>query len=341
MQLKPNKIKVFVFSLLKPYVLLVIFLLAVVLASTVLLWPLDIRVQYFNEATLKPVRIEGIGFPKVLTDATGEKYVLKKPPQRIVSVTLGTDEILSALVDHERIVGVTYLADVVSMSNIPNQYPTRIKRIRGEIEEILALEPDLVFVAGYTRAETVRLLLGAGIPVVRLSQYNSLADIEKNIMTIAEVTDTNEKASALIKSLRAIVETVQEQVSHVKTPRVLVYNLQGYTSGDNTVMDEIIRLAGGYNVMSETGVQGSQKISEEMAIGLAPDVILMSGWSPENKVTPAEQLIQLSAWQYVPAVVNNRVYDLKGAWVLSVSHYSWNGISDVSDLLHPCNVKKC
>jgi len=311
------------------------FIAAAFVVAIVLLGHLDIRAGLFNEQLLTPTRIQGKVFPKILTDPIGENFVLAKPPQRIVSVTLGTDEMLSALVKTDRIVGVTHLVDDDGISNIPTWYPGSITRIHGEVEEILALEPDLVFIAAYTRAETVRLLLGAGIPVVRLSRYSTFKDIENNIQTVADVTGSEVKAREMITGLKNRAQKARNRVASLPRPRVLYYTLNGYTAGVGTRIDEMIEIAGGDNVLRETGITGAHKISEEMAIGLEPDVILLSASMPDDEVTPVEQLRSRPAWQNVPAVVNKQVHHLQGAWVLSVSQFSWQGIDKMAALLHP------
>ncbi|MEH6453464.1 MAG: ABC transporter substrate-binding protein, partial [Psychromonas sp.] len=108
-------------------------------------------------------QIEGDDFPKTLTDRTGIQFQLDKPPSRIISATLATDHILSGLVAVNRIVAVSSYVDYPSMSNIIGFYPLEISRTQGEIESMLALEPDLVFVASYSNPETVRYLLRSGI----------------------------------------------------------------------------------------------------------------------------------------------------------------------------------
>lgn len=318
-----------------------------ILLSGILLWFTELKVGLFDANALSSTAIlitkestkestdESAGFPMVLIDPTGEEIILQKPPERIISVTLGTDEILHELVDHRRIVAVTNLVDNPQLSNIPNVYPPHIKRISSEVESILALEPDLVFIGEYTQADTVRLLLNAQVPVVRLAGGNTFSHIENNIKVVGKVTGTDFQATTLLNSLKHTKDTHQKlQSSHKQSPpRVLYYNLNGYSSGQNTTIDEIITLAGGHNVMRETGLTGIQKISAEMAMGLEPDVILMRGWSMDSKLDPAQTLKKLPAWQNVNAVKNNRVYGLKGAWVLSVSQYSWDGIQQVSELL--------
>ena len=296
---------------------------------------LDIRAGVFNDNALRPTIIKRDHFPKILVDPIGEEYILNKPPHRIVSATLGTDEMLSALVDSDRIMGVTSLSDNVHMSNIPQEYPDQIKRIQGGIEEILSLEPDLVFVASYTRAEVVRLLLSSDIPVVRLSQYDSFKDIEDNIQLVAKVTGNEQQAASLLEELHQNAQLITQKVSGLNRARVLYYSLNGYTAGAGTKINEMIEMAGGYNVVNETQITGSHKISEEIAIGLEPDIILISGISPDSQVPASELLSARTPWQSTPAVLNNQVYDLQGAWLLSVSQYSWDGIEVLARILHP------
>ena len=327
---------------------------------------LDIRSNLFSDHLLSSTKIDGESFPITLTDPVGETYLLKQVPQRIVSVTLGTDEILSALLFSSNqkasnlittasisknstdskglaeqglslgnIVAVTRFVDEPSSSSIPNFYPKTIKRVSGGIEEILALEPDLAFVAGYTRAETVRLLLGAGIPVVRLTHYDTFEQIKQNIKLVAAVTGTSEKAKVLLRNLDAKLIKIQEKIHNSSRPRVLFYNLSGYTSGAGTRIDETISIAGGYNVLHDTGIEGNYKISDEMAIGLEPDIILLTGNAVDEHTSPAKMLMSRSAWQNVPAVLNQRVYQVSGPWILSVSHYGWDGIEILAKLIHP------
>ncbi|MCP4596618.1 ABC transporter substrate-binding protein [Neptuniibacter sp.] len=298
-------------------------------------WILDIRPGLLSPGALQATQVEGTEFPLKLTDAVGETIFLQEPPQRIVSVTLTTDEILAALVHHSRIAAVTSLADNPAISNVANYYPDSVSRIRGEVEEIIALQPDLVFISPYTRAETVRLLLNTDIPVVRLTEFNTLADIKQNLHTVAAVTNTTTAASKLLQQIDQKLQSVEAKLKNVTYPRVLFYNLNGSSVGPNTTIDEIIHLAGGYNVLRDTGINGSQKINEELVIGLQPDIVLTSGWADADQLSPAEQLMKRTAWQNVPAVKNNRVYDLKGNWLFAVSQFSWNGVEQVASIIHP------
>src|SRR5688572_4758886 len=69
-------------------------------------------------ATTEPTEAAVEGFPVTVVDGLGNEVTVDAPPQRIASVTLGTDEILLDLVGPERLVGITYLASDETTSNI-------------------------------------------------------------------------------------------------------------------------------------------------------------------------------------------------------------------------------
>jgi iron complex transport system substrate-binding protein len=283
-------------------------------------------------------QITGEDFPKTLTDVTGITYQLTHPPQRILSATLATDHILSDLINPKRLVAISSYVDYPSLSNIVNFYDKSISRTKGEIESMLALEPDLVFVASYSDPETVRYLLRSGIAIVRLSEFHSFNDIFNNIRLTAKVTDNQQQAETIINKVQKQIQHIQTQVKDLLKPRVLYYDMNGYSVGGNSLMDEAITLSGGINIAQGVLSEGEQKISEELAISLQPDVIVMNQWvfnQQQNAESPAQVLKSKVAWQNVPAIKNNRVYAVPGTWLRSVSQHRIKGVEAIAKLLHP------
>ena len=283
-------------------------------------------------------QVNGEKFPKTLTDVTGITYQLKRPPQRILSATLTTDHMLADLIAPTRLVAVSSYVDYPSMSNIVGFYDKAISRTQGEIESMLALQPDLVFVASYSNPETVRYLLRSGIAIVRLSEFRSFNDIFNNLSLIASVTDNQTQAERLIRKIQKQIEHIQAQVKDQPKPRVLYYDMNGYSVGGNSLMDEAITLSGGINVAASVLADGEQKITEELAISLQPDVIVMNQWifnQQQDNSSPAQILQAKVAWKNVPAIKNNRVYAVPGTWLRSVSQHRIKGVEAIAKLLHP------
>ncbi|MEL0630193.1 ABC transporter substrate-binding protein [Psychromonas aquatilis] len=277
-------------------------------------------------------------FPKTLTDVTGITYTLTQPPKRIISATLATDHILSALVSQERIVGVSRYVDYPSLSNIVDFYAPSIRRTKTEIESILSLQPDLVFVASYSDPEAVRYLLRSDIAVVRLSEFKSFTDIINNIRLIADITDSKVKGQQVIDELENRIEFIKAQVKPYKKPRVLYYDLNGFSVGGNSLMNEAINISGGINVAENILPDGEHKISEELAISLQPDIIVMSQWifnDNQQQQSPVDILKNKVAWANVPAIKNNKVYAVPGTWLRTVSQFRIKGVEAIAAMLHP------
>jgi len=283
-------------------------------------------------------QVKGEHFPLTLHDPSGIQYTLATPPQRLISTTLATDHILSDIVPQQHLVGVSRYVDYPSLSNIVDFYDPSIVRAETEIESILSRQPDLVFVASYSNPETVRYLLRTGIAVVRLSEFNSFNDIINNIELVATVTDSQAQANLVIKNLRARLSFIKQQVNSQPKPRVLYYDLNGYSVGGNALMNEAINISGGINVAQGKIPDGEQKISEELAISLQPDVIIMNQWvfnQSQGQASPVDILINKKAWANVPAVLNNKVYAVPGTWLRSVSQHRIKGVEAIASILHP------
>lgn len=284
---------------------------------------------------LQGTRIEGATFPKRLIDPAGFVLAIPAPPQRIVSIVLAGDQILTALVPPERLAGVTYLVDTPEVSNLFGIIPATVPRLHTEVETILSLQPDLVVVAGYTRAETIRFLVAAGIPVVRFQGYDSFHDIIANIHTLAAAVGAEPQATQLVAMLQQRLDSVARRVHGRACPRVLSYADGGYTAGSGSLIDEMITRAGGCNVIREVGLQGATQLSLEMALSLQPEVILTESWSPTSGDAAIRLFLDDPRWQHVPAIQQRRIYAIPGGWLTAVSQYAVQALEAIAWCLHP------
>ena len=91
---------------------------------------------------------------------------LDGPPQRILSYSLGHDEILLALVEKGRFAAVGPFTGNPAYSNVAD-FVAGMPSYEKGVENVLAANPDLVVVSKYTDVDIVSLIREAGVPVVR------------------------------------------------------------------------------------------------------------------------------------------------------------------------------
>lgn len=259
-------------------------------------------------------------------------------PVRIASLTLGTDEILAELVQPERIVCVTYLADDPEISNVSGFYPKQIPRLKDtDPERVIGLNPDLVCVAPYNSADFLKVLERSGLSAYRNEACHSLDEIEAGILDLGKRVGEPGRAAEVVGRMRIRRKQLVRQVHDVAhRPRVLYWSA-GFTAGRGSTMDDIIREAGGSNVAAEKNLDGSAEISPEQVIAADPEYIVQSRWSADEREGQIENHPLL---RNLRAVQEKRVIAIEGKYLTSVSHFAVEGAERLARQLHPDRFKK-
>lgn len=278
--------------------------------------------------------VKGDGFPKVLIDQTGRRVVLPQKPTRIVSVTLATDEILLALVEPARLLAVTYLADDARISNMAHEAAAVPYKVRADPEQIIGLQPDLVFVASFLRGEFIKLLHDAGLVVFQFQEYDSIAAVQQNIRLVGQVVGEEARAEALVAAMDARLRAVAERLRPITArPRVLYWGARGYTAGRLTSMDDLITHAGGENLAATHGVTGPANLSAEQVLAMNPEVIVSGGDSRDAHPGLPASLMH-PALQGTDALQHGRAFTLPMRHLVTLSQFIVEGVEELARVLH-------
>jgi iron complex transport system substrate-binding protein len=254
-------------------------------------------------------------------------------PARIVSLTLATDEMLADLVSTERIACVTNLADDPAISNVPGRYPGRTSRLRDtDLERVLSLAPDLVCVAPYNTADSLKLLERSGLPIYRNEALHSMAEIEAGVRRLGERVGEPERARKLVERMRDRRRRLADRLHDLPyRPRVLFWSA-GFTAGRGTTIDDIIREGGGVNVAAELGLEGSAEISPERVVAADPEIVLLSRWKADERQS---QIANHRILRQLRAVREGHVIAIEGRYLMSVSQFVVAGAERLARALHP------
>ncbi len=220
------------------------------------------------------------GFPRTLVEtfpdgSTGRRVTLAAPPRRIVSALMATDEILLDLVPPERIAALCYLSEKQNAL-----IADRVKSVKAFVdtdpERIIALRPDLVFLASFTKQETKEMLQNTGIPVFTFHCFDSLADIRRNVLTVGAAVGEDEKAKALVADMdRRLAAVAAARPPRDQWPAVLAFGHDGWVAGKHTTLTDLLEAAGARNAAAEAGVEGHTQLSVEKVLTMAPDYLLV------------------------------------------------------------------
>lgn len=286
----------------------------------------------------KTTELVAPGYPLVLTDATGNTITLNKKPEKIVSLTLVSDELLLSLAEVKNIKAISVLADDPSISNLADKAKQVKGRVRADPERVIAEQPDLVLMADWQPQELVKILRDAKIPVYVYQSPKDFTQLRETIMTIAKLVGQEDAGKNLVGWMDNELKTIEQKLAkNEKKITVLQYNSFGSTSGSNTMFDDIVKHAGLVNAASQAGLEKYPSISKEKIVELSPDIIFVPSWSASN--VPSSQLIadilndkSLAA---VKAVKNGRVICIDDRHMSSLSHYVVYGVGDMAKAAYP------
>jgi iron complex transport system substrate-binding protein len=273
-------------------------------------------------------------YPRVMRDSSGNTLTIVAPPRRLVSQTLGSDELLFGVCASNRLVGVSPIALDEQYSNVADQIRALALPTVESVEGAVELRPDIVFVASYSSAEQVELLRSTGIVVFRLSNFDDVAGILRNIRAVGYAVGEEACAAELASHIEARLGEIRTQTAeHKSAPRVMLYGTSGYTAGANTLIDEMFRTVGARNVAAEHGVNGSVRISTEVISLWQPDFIVSGAPHGES-----EKVLQ--SLMSDPAIANSRagrsgrILVIDDRYLLCVSQYIIPAIEQIAEGLY-------
>jgi len=288
--------------------------------------------------------VEGIvdpanhGWPRTVELASGT-LVIEEPPQRILSLSLGHDEILFALIGTSRLAGVAAPTAMEDYSNVASQVGD-LPAIVGDAELVAGVNPDLVIVSMFTAQDLVDAIQATGISVARTVLESSLDGQDRNIRLLGYMVGAEEEAEELVAEVRARIDAVQARtaaVADAERPKVLVASRWAesiWVAGEGSTEGDVVQAAGGVNVAAETGIASNQIISMEGLITMAPDVIIVAQAGAGGTEFVADLLAD-PALAAVPAVKDGRVSLGDGKYYTTLSHWNVRGIEETAKLLYP------
>jgi len=253
-------------------------------------------------------------------------------PRRVVSQTVGTDDLLMALAAPGQIAALSHLSRDPRYSPLA-QAGQRFPSLRtGDAEDILRRRPDLVLVASYTQAETTALLRRAKVELLVVDHFDSLDDLFLNARRIGHALGRETRAEQLVLEWQARVRALAERLKGCAPVRVLAVGFYPFTAGSGTSFQDLCEHAGAVNVAAEAGLKGHAPTPNERILGWKVDV-LVAPWEPGMDLQA--RLRELAPYKFMPAFRQGRVVALPGALMASTSQTRLDAYEVLARVLHP------
>ena len=259
--------------------------------------------------------------------STGENDKGDDSP-KIVSVSPSVTELIYAFGKEDQLVGRSDYCDYPAETE---DIPSVGSLLDPNVEMIIELEPDILFISAHFKDEIAKTLEDAGIEstvILNAEDFEGSFDV---INEVGEMLDAKSEAEELVTKLKGEIEEIQEKTSGQEQPTV--YYVVGfgqngdYTATGDTYIAEILKVAGGMNIAQDAS---GWAYSIENIIEEDPEYILIS----EN-YGMKDEFVETEGYKELSAVKNNKVIEVDDDLLNRQGPRLAQGVKSIAKILHP------
>jgi len=281
-----------------------------------------------------PQRETGVEYPVTIEDDYGNLggqenhiIVLKEPVEKVIVGEKGCALVLLEFEISHKVVaaGEWIVSEIPGYEEIPS-----IGGSFMDIELILGLNPDIVITLFSNSTQSTAQLARAGIPVYTVGAVRNLEHIKEHIFEYGLMFDKQDAARDIIEEMnakegKAAELTAAKNLREEDKPRVFMFGpmgdlntLQTWAPAGETIVDDIIRKAGGRCLAAEQGLTGWPQYSLEALLESDPEIIILP--LSEAEFSSVEEFTSMDLVQSLQAVRNNRVYGIDSSLLFDLSY---------------------
>lgn len=247
------------------------------------------------------------GFP-VTIDAPNGTVTIEERPERIVSISPTSTEVLFAVGAGDQVVVVD------SLSNYPAGAPLDpdLSAFTPSVEAIAAFEPDLVFLSFDPNQDVIPGLEALAIPVILHPTAVDLPDAYRQWEQVGAATGNLAGALQLVAETEADLASLYEVVPEAAADLTYYYELDPtyFSLTSASFVGELLAPTGMANIADTEDPDGFgfPQLAAEYIVGADPDLILLADTKCCGQT--AETVAERPGWETMTAVAQGQVVEL-------------------------------
>ena len=254
---------------------------------------------------LKTARV-AIGVIAVCLGMFASSFVLAlDKPQRIVSLSLCTDELVIALAQKEHIAAVTYLAQDDKYSRYAKEAAALVTH-HNQVEEIIGLHPDVIVGLDFEVGKTSALLQRLGYTIHQFPSPARVNEVASLVSSMGRLLGEERKADVLISQFNQQLNSAKLATPHVKHSPVLIYGPNGYSPGSQSIKSDLLRYLGWHPLADSMGQKYDGILPVALVLKFNPKWLIVEADDDSNSL--AHRYLQhpaLASW-FTRAEKNNK-----------------------------------
>ncbi|MEY3015322.1 MAG: hypothetical protein RIT45_4057 [Pseudomonadota bacterium] len=264
----------------------------------------------------------------------------RRGPRRIVCLTEEPTEILYALGEGDRVVGISAYTERPAEAR--RDKPVVSAFVNGHVEKIAALSPDLVIGFSDIQADLASRLIARGLQVLVFNQ-RSLAEIFGVIETIALLVDRADAGAALVADYRSRLDAHRRAAAMLpRRPRVYFEEWDEPTITAIRWVSELVEIAGGEPCFAERsrGAMARERFVDDAEVMAADPDIVLASWC--GKPFDAAAFAARPGLRGLRAIAEGEVHEVPSVEILQPGPAALtDGVDRIAALVHAWSSRHC
>ena len=202
------------------------------------------------------------------------------PPERtlpsrptIVSLNPCTDAILAQWTGPEQLLAISHYSHDPRASSMDPVDAARYAVVGGGVEDVLALDPDVVVASSFIAPATHAALEELGFHVETFGSPRTVADSIAQVERLGQLSGHSDAADKMTRRLRSIMKAGGSGDG----PSAVVWQPGGIVAGSHSLIVELLGHAGFTDAAPRMGLGQADYLSLEHVLAEPPDVLFVAG----------------------------------------------------------------
>ncbi|MGI8942888.1 MAG: ABC transporter substrate-binding protein [Qipengyuania sp.] len=216
----------------------------------------------------------------------------------IVSLNPCTDAILAEVAEPAQLLAISHYSHHPRATSMNLAKARRFRATGGTVEEVLALDPDLVVAGSFLAPATRAALEDMGMQVETFDAPSSVEDSLSQIRRLAVLANNKAGGQALAARIAAAARPIRGEP--VDT---ILWQAGGIVPGESALVSELLGRAGLRNQTTLRGMGQADYLALEQVVADPPELLLVAGGERGQRHPVLEQLPQTRRVSFNPSLV--------------------------------------
>jgi iron complex transport system substrate-binding protein len=229
-------------------------------------------------------------------------------PRRIVCLTEESVEVLFAIGQGHRVVGVSAY---VERPPEAKELPVVTAFVNGHVKKIVDLKPDLVLGFSDIQKDLARELIGEGLNVF-IANHRTIDEIFDYITMLGNLVGAHAETVSYIDQLQKKLDEAKQFANSLpKKPKVYIEEWDDPMIAGIHWFNEVIELCGGELVYpnSSLGPMAKDRYIDAADVVVKNPEVILACWC--GKKVDIESIRAREGWNSIGAIKNDHVFELK------------------------------